>query len=40
MSEDFKEQALQYHRSPVPGKISVVPTKMLATQFDLSLARL
>ena len=38
MSEDFKEQALQYHRSPVPGKISVVPTKMLATQFDLSLA--
>ncbi len=38
MSEDLKEQALQYHRSPVPGKISVTPTKMLATQFDLSLA--
>jgi malate dehydrogenase (oxaloacetate-decarboxylating)(NADP+) len=38
MSDDFKEQALQYHRSPVPGKISVTPTKVLATQFDLSLA--
>ncbi len=38
MSNDLKEQALQYHRSPVPGKISVTPTKMLATQFDLSLA--
>jgi len=38
MSDDFKEQALQYHRSPVPGKISVTPTKTLATQFDLALA--
>jgi len=38
MSDDLKEQALQYHRLPVPGKISVTPTKMLATPFDLSLA--
>ena len=38
MSDEFKEQALRYHRSPVPGKISVTPTKVLATQFDLSLA--
>ncbi|MCB1775538.1 MAG: NADP-dependent malic enzyme [Gammaproteobacteria bacterium] len=38
MSNDFKEQAMQYHRSPLPGKISVTPTKMLATQVDLSLA--
>ena len=38
MSDDFKEQSLQYHRLPVPGKISVTPTKVLATQFDLSLA--
>ena len=38
MSDDFKQRALQYHRSPVPGKISVTPTKMLANQFDLSLA--
>ncbi len=38
MSDELKQQALQYHRSPVPGKISVNPTKVLANQFDLSLA--
>ena len=38
MSDDFKAKALHYHRFPVPGKISVTPTKMLATPFDLSLA--
>ncbi|MCB1858050.1 MAG: NADP-dependent malic enzyme [Gammaproteobacteria bacterium] len=38
MSDDLKQQALQYHRSPVPGKIAVNSTKMLANQFDLSLA--
>ncbi|MCB1831809.1 MAG: NADP-dependent malic enzyme, partial [Gammaproteobacteria bacterium] len=32
------QQSLQYHRLPVAGKISVTPTKMLANQFDLSLA--
>ncbi|MFA6522950.1 MAG: malic enzyme-like NAD(P)-binding protein [Candidatus Peribacteraceae bacterium] len=29
---------LSYHRDPVPGKISITPTKPLATQRDLSLA--
>src|SRR5699024_1813504 len=30
--------ALDYHAYPTPGKISVVPTKTLANQDDLSLA--
>lgn len=38
MSDSFKEEALRFHRLPVPGKISVVPTKTLANQRDLSLA--
>ena len=38
MPDEFKQQALQYHRLPVPGKISVNPTKVLTNQFDLSLA--
>lgn len=38
MAESFDEQALQYHRTPVPGKIEVVPTKALANQRDLALA--
>ncbi|WP_440996743.1 NADP-dependent malic enzyme [Arhodomonas sp. SL1] len=38
MSEDFRESALEYHRSPVPGKIAVTPTKPLANQRDLALA--
>jgi len=38
MSDELKQQALQYHRLPVPGKISVNPTKVLTNQFDLSLA--
>ena len=33
-----KLEALVYHAKPVPGKISVVPTKKHATQRDLSLA--
>ncbi len=33
-----KQQALQYHSHPTPGKIQVVPTKKYATQRDLSLA--
>ena len=36
--EQFKAQALQYHLTPVPGKIAVTPTKALATQRDLALA--
>ncbi len=36
--EQFKQQALHYHRTPVPGKIAVTPTKALTTQRDLALA--
>ena len=35
MSDDFKERALQYHRSPVPGKISVTPTKPTLTAREV-----
>lgn len=35
---DLKQQALDFHEFPVPGKISVTPTKNLATQHDLALA--
>jgi malate dehydrogenase (oxaloacetate-decarboxylating)(NADP+) len=33
-----KEDALEYHASPAPGKLAVVPTKPCRTQRDLSLA--
>ena len=33
-----RDEALDYHRRGRPGKISVTPTKPLATQRDLSLA--
>jgi malate dehydrogenase (oxaloacetate-decarboxylating)(NADP+) len=33
-----REDALEYHREGRPGKIEVVPTKPVATQWDLSLA--
>jgi len=36
MSHD--EEALRYHRDPLPGKIEVVPTKPFYSQSDLSLA--
>ncbi|WP_339872375.1 NADP-dependent malic enzyme [uncultured Brevundimonas sp.] len=32
------EDALEFHRNPTPGKISMAPTKPMATQRDLSLA--
>ncbi len=31
-------EALEFHRVPTPGKISITPTKPMATQRDLSLA--
>jgi malate dehydrogenase (oxaloacetate-decarboxylating)(NADP+) len=31
-------EALDFHRLPTPGKISILPTKPMATQRDLSLA--
>src|ERR671925_567394 len=36
--EQLRVDALQYHESPTPGKISITPTKALANQRDLSLA--
>ena len=38
MADLFRDAALDYHRLPTPGKISVTPTKSLATQRDLTLA--
>jgi len=35
---DRKQQALDYHEFPRPGKIAVVPTKPSNSQLDLSLA--
>ena len=34
----LRSAALEYHRFPAPGKISVAPTKGLTNQHDLSLA--
>lgn len=38
MSDELDKMALDYHRYPTPGKISVTPTTKLANQRDLSLA--
>ena len=36
--KQLRQAALEYHRLPTPGKISVMPTKGLTNQIDLSLA--
>jgi malate dehydrogenase (oxaloacetate-decarboxylating)(NADP+) len=38
MDEQLRIAALEYHRLPRPGKISIAPTKALVNQHDLSLA--
>ncbi len=38
MDDDFRKAALDYHRLPRPGKLSVEATKTMATQRDLALA--
>ena len=38
MSQDLKEAALAFHRSPKPGKLEIQATKPLANQRDLALA--
>jgi len=38
MDEQLRKSALEYHRTPSPGKISVTPTKGLINQRDLALA--
>jgi malate dehydrogenase (oxaloacetate-decarboxylating)(NADP+) len=36
--EGLKQAALDYHEFPVPGKLSITPTKPLSNQSDLALA--
>lgn len=38
MNEDFRQDALDYHRLPQPGKLAVHATKRMETQRDLALA--
>ncbi len=38
MPDKLTEDALHYHRFPIPGKSEVIATKPLATQSDLALA--
>ena len=38
MDEQIRQAALEYHRLPKPGKISIAPTKALTNQQDLSMA--
>ncbi len=38
MDEQLRNAALEYHRTPTFGKISVTPTKVLVNQRDLALA--
>ncbi|HEX7193062.1 MAG TPA: NADP-dependent malic enzyme, partial [Thermoanaerobaculia bacterium] len=38
MADNNRDDALDYHSSPRPGKTEVIPTKPTATQRDLSLA--
>ncbi|MDE6067086.1 MAG: NADP-dependent malic enzyme, partial [Duncaniella sp.] len=38
MAKVTKQEALDYHKYPRPGKIEVIPTKPYATQADLALA--
>ncbi len=37
-NDGFRQEALDYHQFPTPGKISIQPTKPMATQNDLALA--
>lgn len=39
MSDNLREAALDYHRFPLIGKISVTPTKPTVPQRDLALAQ-
>jgi len=38
MTDKMKQNALDYHRYPTPGKIRIAPTKALMTQEELGLA--
>jgi malate dehydrogenase (oxaloacetate-decarboxylating)(NADP+) len=36
--ESFRQEALDYHQYPTPGKVAIQATKPMATQNDLALA--
>ncbi len=38
MDETLRKAALDYHRNPRPGKLTITPTKRMETSRDLSLA--
>ena len=38
MDDDLRKAALDYHRFPRPGKLSITPTKRMETARDLALA--
>ena len=38
MDEDLRKAALDYHRFPRPGKLTITPTKRMETARDLALA--
>ncbi len=38
MSDELRDSALEYHRLPTAGKLTISPTKPLANQRDLALA--
>ena len=38
MTDSQKSEALEYHRNPSKGKLSILPTKPLSNQHDLALA--
>jgi malate dehydrogenase (oxaloacetate-decarboxylating)(NADP+) len=38
VDQELKASAIEYHQSPRPGKISILPTKSLINQRDLALA--
>ncbi len=38
MTDEYRQQALDYHRKPAPGKLRIEPTTPLTSQQDLALA--
>ena len=38
LDEELRKSALEYHRLPRPGKISILATKQLVNQRDLAVA--
>jgi len=38
MSDKLRDEALDFHKNPTKGKLSILPTKPLSNQHDLALA--